>query len=41
MTAHVGKDLEKEEHSPPLLLGLQAGTTILEINLEVPHKIEN
>ena len=33
-----GKDVEKEEH-PPLLMGLQAGTTTLEISLLVPQKI--
>ena len=27
--------------TPPLLIGLQTGTTILEINLEAPQKIEN
>jgi len=37
-TADAGEDVEKEEHSP-LLVGLQTGTTILEISLEVPQKI--
>jgi hypothetical protein len=30
-----------ERNTPPLLVGLQMGTTTLEINLEVPQKIEN
>jgi hypothetical protein len=38
LTADAGKDVEKEEHSS-LLVGLQAGTTTLEISLEVPQKI--
>ena len=33
-------DVEKED-PPPLLVGLQTGTTILEINLELPQKIGN
>ena len=33
-----GEDEEKEEHSSPLLVGLQAGTTTLEISLAVPQK---
>ena len=33
-----GKDLEKEEQSS-FLVGLQAGTTTLDIILVVPHKI--
>jgi hypothetical protein len=37
---HVREDVEKEE-TPPLLVGLQTGITTLEINLEVPQKIEN
>jgi hypothetical protein len=40
MTAHVGEDME-EDDSPPLLVGLQTGTTIMEINLEVPQKTGN
>jgi hypothetical protein len=40
VTTHVGKDMEKEEHSP-MLVGLQTGRTTLEINLEVPQKIGN
>jgi hypothetical protein len=38
--AHVGKDVEKEEHSS-ILVALQICTTTLEINLEVPQKIRN
>jgi hypothetical protein len=29
----------KKRNTPPLLVGLQAGTTILEISLAVPQKI--
>jgi hypothetical protein len=35
VTAHVGKDVE---NTSPLLVELQTGTTILEINLEIPQK---
>jgi hypothetical protein len=38
VTADAGEDVEKEEHSP-LLVGLQACTTTLEISLVVPQKI--
>jgi hypothetical protein len=38
VTTHVGEDVEKNEQNP-LLVGLQTGTTTLEINLEVPQKI--
>jgi len=31
----------RKRNTPPLLVGLQTGTTILEINLEVPQKIGN
>jgi hypothetical protein len=31
----------KRENIPPLLVGLQTGTTTLEINLEAPPKIGN
>jgi hypothetical protein len=31
----------RKRNTPPLLVGLQAGTTTLEINLEVPQKIEH
>jgi hypothetical protein len=31
----------RKRNTPPLLVGLQIGTTSLEINLEVPQKIEN
>jgi hypothetical protein len=31
----------RKRNTPPLLVGLQTGTTTLEINLEVPQKIEN
>ena len=41
VTAHAGQDVEKEEHSPPFLVELQASSTTLEINLEVPQKIRN
>jgi len=30
----------RKRNTPPLLMGLQAGTTTLEIHLEVPQKIE-
>jgi hypothetical protein len=30
-----------KRNTPVLLVGLQAGTTTLEINLLVPHKIQN
>jgi hypothetical protein len=30
----------KKKSTPPLLIGLQAGTTTLEISLAVPQKIE-
>jgi hypothetical protein len=40
VTAHVGKDVEKEEHSS-ITVELQTGTTTLEINLKFPQKIEN
>ena len=40
VAAHVGKDVEKEDHSS-MLVGLQIGPTTLEINLEVPQKIGN
>ena len=36
VTADAGKNMEKEEH---LLVGLQSGTTTLEISLVVPQKI--
>jgi hypothetical protein len=40
VTAHVNKDMEKEE--PSSIAGvIETGTTILEINLEVPQKIGN
>jgi hypothetical protein len=31
----------RKRNTPPLLVGLQTGTTTLEINLDVPQKIEN
>jgi hypothetical protein len=31
----------RKRNTPPLLVGLHTGTTTLEINLEVPQKIEN
>jgi hypothetical protein len=36
VTTHVGDDVEKEEHTLPLLVGLQTGKITLEINMEVP-----
>jgi hypothetical protein len=30
----------RKGNTPPLLVGLQTGTTTLEINLEVPKKLE-
>jgi hypothetical protein len=30
---------ERKKNTPPLLVGLQAGTTTLEISLAVPQKI--
>jgi hypothetical protein len=38
VTAHSGKDVEKE-NTPPLLVGVQTGTIILKISMEVPQKI--
>jgi hypothetical protein len=38
VTADAGKDGEKEQSSIEITLGLQAGTTTLEINLAVPQK---
>jgi hypothetical protein len=40
LTIDVREDVEKED-IPPLLVGLQTGTTTLEINLEVPQKTGN
>ena len=40
MTAGAGKDLEKR-NTPPLLVGLQAGTTTLKISLLVAQKIRH
>jgi hypothetical protein len=37
-TTDAGEDAEKE-NTPPLLVGLQAGTTTLQISLVVPQKI--
>jgi hypothetical protein len=31
----------RKGNTPPLLVGLQTGTTTLEINLQVPQKIGN
>jgi hypothetical protein len=31
----------REIHTPPLWMGLQTGTTSLQINLAAPQKIEN
>jgi hypothetical protein len=41
MTADAFEDVEKEEHTPPLLVVLQAGTTTQEISLAVPQKIRH
>jgi hypothetical protein len=41
VTAHAGEDTERREHTPPLLVELQTGTTTLEINLEIAQKIRN
>jgi hypothetical protein len=38
VTADVGEDVKKK-NTPPLLVGLQVGTTTLEISLAVPQKI--
>ena len=38
--ADAGKDVEKRS-TPPLLVGLKAGTTTLKISLAVPQKIEH
>ena len=39
VTADAGNDVEKDENTPLLLVGLQAGTTTPEISLVVPQKI--
>ena len=39
VTEHVAEDVKR--NTLQLLLGLQTGTTILEINLEIPQKIGN
>jgi hypothetical protein len=40
MTAHVGKDVEKEELSS-ITGGIETDKTSLEINLVIPQKIGN
>jgi hypothetical protein len=40
VTAHADTDMENR-NTPPLLVGLQTGTTTLEISLELPQKIGN
>ena len=40
-TADVDKDVYRKKNSPPLVMGLQAGTTTLEIDLIVSQTIEN
>jgi hypothetical protein len=40
VTADAGKDGEKEQSSIEITLGLQAGTTTLEISLEAPQKLD-
>jgi len=40
--AHAGGEhMWRKRNTPPLLVGLQTGTTTLEINLEAPQKIIN
>jgi len=39
VTTDTGEDVEKEEHSS-IVVGLQAGTTTLEISLVFPQKIK-
>jgi hypothetical protein len=39
VTADAVEDVEKKRNTPPLLVGLQAYTTTLEIILAVPQKI--
>ena len=39
MPTHVGEDVEKK-NIPTLLVGLQTGTTTLEINVKVPQKMK-
>jgi hypothetical protein len=39
LTADAGEDMEKKKTTPPFLVGLQSGMTILEICLAVPQKI--
>jgi hypothetical protein len=41
VTAYAGEDMEKKRSTTPVLVGLQAGITTLEINLVVPQKIGN
>jgi hypothetical protein len=36
---HMFTRMWRKRNTPPLLVGLQTGTTTLEINLEVPQKI--
>jgi hypothetical protein len=36
-----GSEDVRKRNTPPLLVGLQTGTTTLKINLLVPQKIEN
>jgi hypothetical protein len=38
---HMLERMWRKSNTPPLLVGLQTGTTTLEINLEVPQKIGN
>ena len=39
VTADAGEDVKKGKLTPPLLVGLQTGTTTLEIRLAIPQKI--
>ena len=41
LTVHVGKDVEKKEHSSIAGGDWKLVKTTLEINLELPQKIEN
>ena len=38
---HMLVRMERRRHTPPLLMGLQTGTTTVEINMVVPQKIGN
>ena len=38
---HMLERMWRKRNTPPFLVGLQAGTTTLEINMEVPEKTGN